>query len=525
MADLPGPAVRRIIQLARRRRIPGTNRFAAVCRAWNEASTGAVGEDQEEEQLQLSLHLDLLREAQLTSAFSWLQRHGGCVTGLRIQGMDTPRWPFMQQVLEAPTVHLTHLDVMGADTLLCLAPHLQQLPSLQHLGASIHHEKNGKTHTACWGAQERVENPPDMRLLCPQLTSLHLHVDTLRKCTFYIMGNEPPYAGLSTLLPLGLLQLRLTGKDMALDCNLVPHLTALDQLSLKVDAVSDLECLLGMTQLQRLVLEADSLWDLIWWEVDADLALFASKLVKCGSNHDLPFPAVTHLSQLTALSLKVTDSIDSWGEVNGLLSLTSLRHLSVQYIAQQDDEEDVDDVQWLLQCLDNLGSLRSLSLLYDCPPQCLVEVWWLTQLTALCLEGDPLEDDSVLDGLQALVGLRSLQVKQTWVAACSRQFVALQQLTRLVICEQQSVGVCTPFREMLAPLVGQCGSLKHVWCACRDESKGGPPPRDLVPSPLPGVQVTIAGLLPWPQDAMPPQHLPRLTPHLPGVFELVPHCV
>jgi hypothetical protein len=234
--DLPGPAVRSITRRVRPRIIPGTNRFALVCRTWRDASNV----DEEDVQLQLELDLDDLSEPDLATSLSWLQLHGSSVSGLAVHTVYKPCWSIMEQTLVASALcssQLTRLELMASDTLLPLAPHLPHLPHLQHLSASIWAKIMQQEGVAsfCTDGGKCVEEPPDLGQLCPQLVSLELTMEGWDKASLLSMPTAD--ARLCRLLPTTLQQLRLATHNLRLDCSALKQLTALTKLVIESPSV------------------------------------------------------------------------------------------------------------------------------------------------------------------------------------------------------------------------------------------------------------------------------------------------
>jgi hypothetical protein len=145
-SSLPRPVLAKIIRTARGPRlIPGTSRYARVSRTWLDASNSCNQDAQDD--IPILLDVDNLSSARLSSCLAWLQRHGAsCVTRVCISALDTPCAPLVQRLAAPPSVfgaHLTSLALVGDNTLLPLAPHLQLLPSLRHLRASISFRARG----------------------------------------------------------------------------------------------------------------------------------------------------------------------------------------------------------------------------------------------------------------------------------------------------------------------------------------------------------------------------------------------
>jgi hypothetical protein len=544
--DLPGPVVRSIVSRARGRLIPGTNRFAAVCRSWrDETSSG-----NDEEGLQPLLCVHQVQPGDLEACLAWLQQHGGCVTSLSVTGPDRSYWPdeglhglcwpFFSRLLVAPTAfgpHLTRLELQGKDTLLPLAPHLQQLPALQHLGASttmkyMFKKKGFFCRNADRG--KRAARLPDLEQLCPQLVSLHLTVHN------QLCDNGSRYyavdARLSDLLPVGLQRLHLAG-DWAcireMDCARLTHLTALDHLTLQGVIMTHQEHLAGMSRLQKLELWRSEIHP-------AHLPSLASKLVGYwGYGSTLCPGMLCQLTALTALAFTPCECNHGTGPepaVNPLLSLASLRHLFISF-------EFLHANTLFLEGLGGLSSLRSLRISGALGPSVLEQVAGATQLTHLGLgfwSNDPLPDADGPQVLQQLTGLQRLDIHSHYLVSQAEVLTALQQLTHLVVMQASNPPHGAPkvkLEDVCAAVAGRLPKLQKLvsmdWGgrdlkqASRFFGLYGEGLDKVVPSPLPGVQV-LRGTLHMRDPGDMSEHAallrPRQTrpcPHLPGVLEVV----
>jgi hypothetical protein len=418
----------------------------------------------------------------------------------------------MDQLLVAPNTfapYLTRLELQGRDTLLDLAPYLQQLPALQHLGACITLKVGKRKGRFARASGRRVSALPDMDQLCPRLVSLHLTLNTLG-----VLGPTIVLvpSGLSRLLPLGLEQLHLAATGLMVDATHLTHLAALRHLTLAMTKVVHALELMDMTRLQQLEL---------WHLYGQDLVPLASKLVGVWESTDEISPAtLSQLTGLTALHMRAPIT-EQPPEVNPLLSLTSLRHLYIEELEVANS--------WLLEGLSSLASLRSLELVGGYPPQVLDLVGQVTQLTSLNIL--LFVDGSCFDAksswvLQQLTGLQHLQVDQAWLEACSRVWGSLQQLTQLVVWQHEHMGdpLLTP-EQLLAPLQGRGASLQHVvylcWLPDGDGVSCEQPAQEVVPCPLPGVRLTLmCGSMPLSYAVVRPRPV-RRCPHLPGVWEVI----
>jgi hypothetical protein len=228
-SDLIHVATRIIISRALPRCIPGTNKFALVCRSWCEASNSRAFD----EQLQLFLDPDNITERDLRSCLAWLQQHGSCVGGLTADCLYE-HWPSIEQALFRPTVfssNLTHLD-LGDTNLLSLLPHLQQLPPLRHLGMYISCVTTSDPWQLCDG--NSVAEVPDLGLLCPQLVSLHLVAVPHARGPQGYYEDHHAHPQLLLLLPDSLQRLHVEAEHFTWQGPHFTHLSALVHLTLDV---------------------------------------------------------------------------------------------------------------------------------------------------------------------------------------------------------------------------------------------------------------------------------------------------
>lgn len=227
--ELPNAAIRNVIKRGRPRCIPGTNKYARVCRSWREASSSMV----DDEQLQLYLDLDKIEQRELDACVAWLQQHGSCATGLTVEGLGLlSRWLSIEQALFSPSVfssNITRLDLKDAN-LLALAPHLQQLPTLQHLGTHASCVTAADPWQLCHG--DDVAEVPNLGLLCPQLVSLHLVAQPHDSSDSSDEHHVHPQ--LVRLLPRSLQRLHLEGYKFRWDGSHFTHLSALGHMTLDV---------------------------------------------------------------------------------------------------------------------------------------------------------------------------------------------------------------------------------------------------------------------------------------------------
>jgi hypothetical protein len=244
--DLPLPAVKRILQLARGRVISGTNGHLCVCRQWRDA-----GGSEDLEPLQLLLEWPHLSESELSKAIDWMSVHGHQLGTLVVVSQGCTLQQLQSLFLPAASfTNLRRLEVDHQHSLDLLAPVLGQLPQLQHLAMALSmapdftHEEGipPPGHLVDAGfinsdGQHWDAEVPDLEELCPHLTSLHLTfvADTV----MYFMEVE---VRLILLLPDHLERLVLShGSEegaastdfyMVVLSNTFSHLTALRELDL-----------------------------------------------------------------------------------------------------------------------------------------------------------------------------------------------------------------------------------------------------------------------------------------------------
>jgi hypothetical protein len=218
--DLPGPVVELITALARGRCIPGTNRYARVCRQWQAAGTSS-----DEAQPLLQLYLDQ-RWLYPPDISKWMSMHGHRVGTLVIEASLASAQQLRLLLCPAAALsNLSRLEVAQRDSLARLAPVLKHLPQLQHLAAHVElterHEWHGGSSEPLFSTATGVaagsfcvgdrylKALPALGRLCPQL--VHLRLTLERQHHEY---RPPPLVymddRLEQLLPEGLQQLTLS---------------------------------------------------------------------------------------------------------------------------------------------------------------------------------------------------------------------------------------------------------------------------------------------------------------------------
>jgi hypothetical protein len=567
--DLPPGAVQYIVEAARGRLIPGTNRYASVCKGWHTASPAEA----DDEQLHLYLDQAATEDNQAERATQWLAQHGKGVAGLEL---PTTTWGFVKITLGYSGIasSLQRLDIRGPNTLVGLLAAQVQLPHLQHLTACISQYDSWQVEPGVVLLEEEQEAAGGVHPLqqaCPALKDLCLDMTG--------DWNASPQPGLSgmdsilpRLLPPTLQQLRMDCTPYDVDNAIITphlalgHLTGLQRLELRVFRIRDPTSFLQLPPA---------------WGVS---------LVECWTNGDLATPQDWQPldERLTALSLcyiigdvtvvsDLTRLTSLWVDTNGwqtdsalpLAGLTGLQQLNIDAGSEWDGDGARPEQrahQALLQVA-STSSLRHLGLrTFECDnPALLTAVGALTQLTFLCLgmdgrgeaeaaggaqgpgggqqqgqqvgdaqqgpQGAQLGVEGVPGGplwaLRGLVGLRQLQLTGTHLLWYPTTWLShLTQLSVLVVNFYNDLqhGVAPPvLSERMAAVVPRLqgshpASLQQVVLYVP-----GTPVCDVVPSPLPGVAVGVrppadVGYFPMPRAPRPMQPCA----HLPGVWELLP---
>lgn len=306
--NLPFDAVIDIIKRVRGRPIPGTNRYARVCRQWRDANSnlGAL------EFLRLQLDLDEATDAQIAGASSWMALYGQHVKDLVVTGSLHQAATLDWLLQPAPTLtRLQRLEVHQKHSLALLAPVLGQLPELQHLAAHVgftwwlsgSKQLAGKVafgapffanqHDLPW------EDLPNLQQLCPRLVNLEL--------TLYAdqWDFEMVHEQLSCLLPAGLHQLAIKGwsSKTMLQASSLMHLSALRGLKLdRVDVAAEgaaalVQHLVAMPQLEVSLHPGN--------HGQANVTEWLASKVTSYTNHGLAWVHLLAFPHLTCLALEV----------------------------------------------------------------------------------------------------------------------------------------------------------------------------------------------------------------------------
>jgi hypothetical protein len=374
VSDLPLGVVQHIAHLARGRLIPGTNKYARVCRQWQDACSS-----EEAEQLQLLVDLHAMSAEEVARACSWFGMHGRTVQTLVVaaEGRAPPRQTWFTTAAAAAALgNLRRLEVDQGHSLLMLAPVLGLLPQLQHLGAAV--AAVGDPHKGWVTAdhkdmvegvfknrQWRPWKPlPDMKRLCPQLTHLRLRLDV----EVLSYEHEGDYEGrltvdkrLPRLLPPTLQHLTLSvgdgdmWREVLLPSNSLTHVRALQQLTLdglELDSAGCQAVATRLTALQALRV----LGGRYGATHDDPVLLLGPKVVEYHTpGGGLTLAAAPHLVHLTRLVYQLHGEYA--GSAEAVTALTGLQDLSLvgSYIGNT-------PVAAVLRQAARLPQLRSLQL-------------------------------------------------------------------------------------------------------------------------------------------------------------------
>jgi hypothetical protein len=475
-ADLPAAALRLIARAARTRYIPGTNRYAQVCRSWQDATINS--EDQE--QLQLLLALDGLPEDTVASTFAWLAQHGACVTSLNIT-WDPTTIPLLRQ-LPWPLVGLSRLELDAPDSVIWMADNLPPLVALTHLRAaigltvydSVDPDEGEVPLFSAEGGEKPLGLVPALHELCPGLRSLHLVVDVSSDSILVKTFDTC----LSQLLPAALEQLHLETVEPPgwggnrvcplLTCSTLTSFSSLRRLTLTNTAVDDPNLLLSMPGLDEIDMCHSYLYPGYicsaheWIEhglctTPQRLTSLTGMLVLQSEPRKLmPAPLLTVLSHVRKLG-PVSVVSDAVGCVQQLSCLSGLQHLSLAF----NREAAAGNVTAAMSALSSVQQLTYLSLLGRIT---VPRMTWaavlpsLTKLQVLAVHQLLMNEDLAAE-VPRLVQLQCLYV-HVWAGATWGPATSGAQLV--------------PHLQVLS----QCSSLKAVLCwgnlEAEDEVAGHP---------------------------------------------------
>jgi hypothetical protein len=506
--DLPASAVRLITRFARKRRIPGTNRYARVCRSWRDAAA----DSNDEEQLQLLLALEDLPADAVTSTSRWLAQHGACVTSLNMT-FEVPTALLAQQLLlsAAPYIGLARLEVDGPDSLVALAPALPQLVALTHLKASIGlvrmDDRSRGMFSAC-GVP--LESPPCLQQLCPGLKSLRLDIS----CRDELSGDPLVEAPCAQLLPDHLEQLHIHSARYA--SIMVPYAALAPLTSLRILALTSMAgvhpgLLLDTPGLEEVDLSGT------YCEVDGDSLPFQqwfacgrcrtpehlAKVARLGTIYLTPEPLIgapnlTALLGLRKLRLYIMKP-GAAVYVQQLSGLSRLQHLSLLFGSAAEC-----DVVAVLSNVPQVTCLRLYTGSAEVPRATWAAVLpHLTQLRVLAVDRQQLLEGTLLPEVHQLTQLQCLYV------------------THGSVDRGQSSTCCELARHLQA--LSECNSLRAVLCCGDvydddyDSSSAAQPLWELVHEG----RLHLSGWHKWKDAAVEGRVMcPQRCPHLPGVWEL-----
>jgi hypothetical protein len=455
LEDLPPAAVRLITRAARSRIIPGTNRFARVCRSWRDADL----DSDDQEQLQLLLALEGLPADTVASTSEWMEQHGECVTSLDIT--YTPATAALYQHLPlstAPLASLARLEVDGPDSLVALAPALPQLVALTHLRAGVDlFGLDCGPYEVAQGVfsvgRMLLAAVPSLQQLCPGLKSLRLDIVNRQRQLV-----EAPVA---QLLPDRLEQLCIdkgVSHDwVVIDCASLTRFTSLRCLALTTMCVVDPDQLLLMPGLEEVDLRHTRI------RVGGQLLCVEQWLANglCAARQ--------HLNKLTGLSTTLSQVVGPLGAAAAITSSCGLRRLKVCLHAA--------GAAVCVQQLSALTGLQDLSLtllspLKDHAAAVLSGLAGAPQLTSLHVSTRSAADMGRTTWawlLPRFTQLRVLGVEQDMLdAGLAAEVYRLGQLQCLYVADPyRATGhpgdTCAALAHHL-PALGKCSSLRAVLC-------------------------------------------------------------
>jgi hypothetical protein len=490
LSSLPAAAVKHILQLARTRCIPGTNKYARVCRQWQEASSSSFDNT---ESLQLYVNPGHMSAEELDSAIDWMAMHGLAVTTLVMDASfrETQQLQSLWPAVPAMPC-LTKLEVRLRDSLSLLAPALGQLPQLRHLAAHVTLvEGEDMPMLDDWEVSlglfwhKTPDGPgmlwdvPDLQHVCPQLTHLHL----LCENNGALVVGEP----LPRLLPAGLQQLKL-GRDslepMWLQSSSLVHLSALQQLTLEDVRVvgeglgSVAQDLGALRQLQQVRIHHIDGWVL----ETHDMLQLAPMIAACwwfapGQELLVALPHLVHLTELV-LSARtfIREKEVPEGTAGALAAMTGLQELTLDCLM------DASLVP-VLQQVAALPTLRSLDLegVVGVPGLGLLAhgLALCTQLTSLLIRDvSKLAMGSCVAAVQQLTALKSVtmpaELLQWEGGACLARLTALTELgVNLGGVDDEGTGTCdvrSKVQGLLEKVQAWPAGLQQVlvvWCTFR----------------------------------------------------------
>jgi hypothetical protein len=431
-SDLPVPAVKHILQLARQQIIRGTNRYARVCHQWREASSS----DEDAEMCQLYMNVSWMSEPNLNRASAWLSMHGQQVDVLVLQDRDMYPEKVAWFPAAAPALtRLTWLDVDAEDSLELLAPVLGQLPQLQRLAAHVTLWSSDSVDGGVAGCfmnhkGECWVEVPDLEQLCPHLINFHLTVDPQSVGNHYLTVEQR----LSRLLPARLQQLTLVGSyGTAVSAPSLAHLSAVQQLTLHEITVNGqgagllAQSLKGLQQVRVGNPSGAQAIDNMTLRLAPKVTEY--EVFVC---QGVGFGVLFQLPGLTRLALNFAMRAPPEGIADAVAQLTGLQELSVCGFAD-------DGVGSVVQQAAGMSKLRRLQLdLYEWRSAAVASsLGQCTQLTSLRLvlwgSAAVSQPPKYVSALQQLTGLRCLTVDAPLLLAQAGAWLApLSNLTRLV---------------------------------------------------------------------------------------------
>jgi hypothetical protein len=229
--DLPEAAVLEIINLARgSRRLPGTNRFAEVCRGWRDVDSTSTDSE-------LQLHVEQMRRgpSDFKKTKKWFILYGQNVSSLGLASKLHLTWFLLAS--SNMCSNLRQLTLCGINSLTDLLATNVQLPLLQHLTAFLDQFEawpKGSDQLLLAHSSEGCRGVYPLQQACPGLVELQLTFDVDGDAddprTFNSLEELLP-----RLLPPTLQQLGLRWSPEEGECSMAPaavtHITALRHLA------------------------------------------------------------------------------------------------------------------------------------------------------------------------------------------------------------------------------------------------------------------------------------------------------
>jgi hypothetical protein len=419
MHDLPAPAILSIINYAiGSRYVSGTNKYAAVCKAWRDVDANSTTN-----QLQLHLEPAARDKEEFIKAKEWIIRFGDHISALGLT------WePQLTQSLLGGCSNLRRLSISSPNSLVDLLVAKVQLPHLQHLTACMEQYRpwppNSEELLLAHSSAAAGDVYP-LQQACPGLVELHLSLDVSEPATDgqpYTFGSLEEL--LPQLLPPTLQQLGLRWDAGTSDCNMqaaaaLAHLTALCHLGLwgihvTPESLHELppECSLQLVECHT------------WQSQHA-----TSRMKALAMDYFMgDVSAIGQLTRLTSLALCLPHREEKDADPAQYLShLTALQQLHLHADNEVGEQQMVDCLHHVTG-LDNLSHLELRASWCD-RQELVAAVGQLTQLSSLCLT--PVRRSTSADLGDVPLGLGGLRLAAEPQAAVGGVLAPLQSVAGL----------------------------------------------------------------------------------------------